>query len=95
MRDEGWRLEFLGAKEKWGLLWSLMGTRKFSDVCKRDCYYIWAKNCPEPQDFSVMQYSETSDISHLQNFHPSSSSSACRATIFDVWEIPLQILYLL
>ena len=55
MRDEGRRLEFLGAKEKWGLLWSLMGTRKFSDVCKRDWYCIWAKNCPEPQDFGVMQ----------------------------------------
>jgi len=40
-------------------------------------------------------YSETSDISHLQKFQPSSNSSVCRATTFDVWEIPPKILYLL
>ena len=36
-----------------------------------------------------MSYSETSDISHLPNFHTSTNSSVCRATIFDIWEIPL------
>ena len=25
------------------------------DVCKNDCYCIWVKNWPEPQDFGVMQ----------------------------------------
>jgi len=28
---------------------------QLSDVCKNDCYCIWAKNGPEPQDFGVMQ----------------------------------------
>ena len=26
------------------------------DVCKNDCYCIWAKNCPEPKDFAHMQW---------------------------------------
>ena len=40
-------------------------------------------------------YSETFDISHLQDFKPSSNSSVRRVTTFDVWEIPPKILYLL
>jgi len=42
-----------------------------------------------------LRYSETSNISHLQDFLPSINSGVCRVTIFDVWEIPLKILGLL
>ena len=40
-------------------------------------------------------YYETSNISHLHSFQPSSNSSICRAPTFAIWETSLQILYLL
>ena len=54
----------------------------------------WEVRNKDQEEFSF-SYSETSDISHLHNFHTSTNSSVCRATIFDIWEIPLQIPYLL
>jgi len=39
-------------------------------------------------DLVQTMHSETSDISHIQDFQPSSNSSICRVTTFDIWEIP-------
>jgi len=45
--------------------------------------------------FGCFGDSETSDISHLQDFQPSSNSSVCGVMTFDALEIPVKILGLL
>jgi len=47
----------VGASYRTGaaFLFGLCHYSQLSDVCKNDCYCIWAKNGPEPQDFGVMQ----------------------------------------
>ena len=86
LREASVRVDFLAGASERGMLWD--------SVLALDSYGALRMHLFQCQA-SLMVYSETSDISHLQDFQPSSNFRVCRVTTFEVWEIPLKILHLL